>query len=260
MIRCFSYGGGVQSTAALVLAAERRIDFGTFLFANTGDDSENPTTLAYMREVAMPYAEAHGIALHTLARKGDTLYQRLTRPESRSIGIPVFLGSGAPGNRQCTGDYKVRVIARWLKAQGATEEAPAIVGMGISVDEAHRARTEFDPRVPMQRRVYPLIDRRMDRQDCINTITRAGLPVPPKSSCRFCPYARTARWQHMRQDEPELFARAVALEQTLNERRAMLGKDDVFLTPALIPLDQVIVDTGQQEFDLGMCEGGYCHT
>jgi hypothetical protein len=32
MIRVFSYGGGVQSTAALVLAAQGVIDYHTFLW------------------------------------------------------------------------------------------------------------------------------------------------------------------------------------------------------------------------------------
>lgn len=41
-LRVFSYGGGVQSTAALVLAAQGRIDFPAFVFANVGEDSEHP--------------------------------------------------------------------------------------------------------------------------------------------------------------------------------------------------------------------------
>jgi hypothetical protein len=87
-LRTFSYGGGVQSTAALVLAAEGKIDFNIFLFANTGDDSENPKSLVYVREVAMPYAAAHGIALHELQRhtrdgQPETLYGRITRADIR---------------------------------------------------------------------------------------------------------------------------------------------------------------------------------
>jgi hypothetical protein len=39
--RVVSYGGGVQSNALLVLAAQGRIDYRTFLFANVGDDSEH---------------------------------------------------------------------------------------------------------------------------------------------------------------------------------------------------------------------------
>jgi 3'-phosphoadenosine 5'-phosphosulfate sulfotransferase (PAPS reductase)/FAD synthetase len=51
-LRAFAYGGGVHSTAALVLAAAGRIDFPVFLFANVGDDSEHPATLRYVRDLA----------------------------------------------------------------------------------------------------------------------------------------------------------------------------------------------------------------
>lgn len=67
-LRSVSYGGGVQSTALLVLAAQGRIDYPLFLFANVGADSEHPASLRYVREVAMPYAEAHGIELVELCR------------------------------------------------------------------------------------------------------------------------------------------------------------------------------------------------
>src|SRR6266568_209503 len=108
MLSVFSFGGGVQSTAALVLAASGKIDYQTFLFCNVGADSENPETLAYVRDVALPYANTHGIALLEVCKtrrdgSAETIYQRLTRPGSRSIGIPVRMnGSGAPGRRSCT--------------------------------------------------------------------------------------------------------------------------------------------------------------
>ncbi len=54
--RIVSYGGGVQSTALMVLAARGRIDFRTFVFANVGDDSEHPATLAYIAGHAAPFA------------------------------------------------------------------------------------------------------------------------------------------------------------------------------------------------------------
>jgi hypothetical protein len=56
MSRQVSYGGGVQSNALLVLAAQGPIDYRTFPFANVGDDSEHSATLRYVRDVAMPYA------------------------------------------------------------------------------------------------------------------------------------------------------------------------------------------------------------
>jgi hypothetical protein len=45
----FSYGGGIQSTAVLALSGRGVLGWRTFLFANTGDDSEDPKTLVYVR-------------------------------------------------------------------------------------------------------------------------------------------------------------------------------------------------------------------
>ncbi|XRQ07579.1 hypothetical protein ACN3XK_65600, partial [Actinomadura welshii] len=188
-IRAFSYGGGWQSTAALVLAAQGRIDFSTFLFANVGDDSEHPATLRYIRDHAAPYAAAHGIdlrELHRIRRDGttETLYGRLTREGSRSIPIPVRMSNGAPGTRSCTADFKIRVIGRWLKAHGASPANPATIAIGISLDEIHRANTRRHE--PYERIVYPLLDLGIRRTDCPRIIRSADLPLPPKSACWFC--------------------------------------------------------------------------
>src|ERR1700686_4081372 len=99
-LKAFSFGGGVQSTAALVLASQGKIDYRTFLFCNVGEDSENPETLTYVQEVAMPFARDRGlnlIELQKMRRDGtvDTIYRTITRPDSRSVGIPVHMSNGA---------------------------------------------------------------------------------------------------------------------------------------------------------------------
>lgn len=295
VIRVVSYGGGVQSTALLVLAARREIDFRTFLMANVGDDSEHPATLAYVRDVAAPYAAAHGIDLRLLDRTRrdgttETLWGRLMRPESRSLPIPVRMSNGAPGTRSCTADFKIRVTGKWLREHGATagrrcrahgaEDGPevdlgpradcdrctqpnvATVAIGISVDEIHRAnarRVEGHEQI-----VYPLLDLGMRRGDCERVIAEAGLPVPPKSSCFFCPFHRPTVWQDMVRDEPELFERSCALEDTLNERRVDLGRDPVYLTRFNTPLRDLFHDN-QDLLPLvddcdGACDSGWCMT
>ena len=53
----------------------------------------------------------------------------------------------------------------------------------------------------------------------------------------------------MLDNEPELFQKAVDLENLLNERRKMLGKDPVWFTRFLKPLSEAIlptVDKGEQ--------------
>lgn len=265
-LRVISYGGGVQSTALLVLAAQGRIDFRLFVMANVGADSENPATLRYLDEYARPFAAEHGRELAVLDRRKrdgstETLMQRLERP-SRSIPIPVRMANGAPGNRQCTADFKIKVIGRWTKEHGATSDNPAIVGIGISLDEIQRANSRRQ--VPHEQAVYPLLDLGLRRTDCEQIIREAGLPVPPKSSCFFCPFRRERDWLDQKRQTPELFEKSCQLEETLNERRALLGKDPVYLTRFNRPLRQVVPDGVDQlsmfdEAD-GACDSGYCFT
>jgi hypothetical protein len=259
-----------------VLAAQGRIDFSTFLFANVGDDSEHPKTLVYVREVAMPFAEAHGIEIHELKRikrdgSTETLYGRLTREGSRSLPIPVRMDNGAPGTRSCTADFKIKVIGKWLKAHGAGPSSPATVGVGISTDEIQRVNARKSE--PYERLVYPLIGLpggaedtglRLRRGDCADIILAAGLPVPPKSACYFCPFHRPEMWHDQRRDEPELFELSCGLEDLLNERRDKLGKDHVWLTRFAKPLRLAIPDGVDLlpifSDDDAHCDNGWCMT
>lgn len=225
-----------------------------------GADSENPKTLDYVHEYTIPYAATHGLLFYELKRtmKGQevTLYQEITKEDSSSIGIPVRMGdTGAPGNRRCTFDFKIMVVERWVKPQ-IDLKAGATIGLGISLDEFQRMRSSEKP---WKTNDYPLIDLRLTRQDCVNIILDAGLPIPPKSSCWFCPYHSQRAWQEMRQDSPELFDKAVALEKLLNERRARLGKDPVFFHRKLKPLAMATTELIQSSlFDEDACESGYC--
>jgi len=264
-----SYGGGIQSTALLVLAAQGALndvfegEVKTFLFANTGDDSEHPHTLDFVRNVAIPYAKAHGIEIHELVRKlrdgtPETLYGRIVNPERKSYVIPVRLSNGAPASRHCTVDFKIRVVNKWLKQNGATEENPAKVGIGISVDEIERAGRGSDEKYT--KRIYPLLQLGLSRDKCEKIIRDSGLPVPPKSSCYFCPWHSKKHWSEMRRDEPELFAKSVELERIINEKNAASGAAPTYLTDTKKPLDEAITEAQDALFDVndGIFNGGEC--
>jgi hypothetical protein len=216
----------------------------------------------------MPYGERHGVPVHELRRTGSdgeprTLVQHMLAGESRSIPIPVRMSeTGAPGARSCTFDYKIAPIAKWLKEHGATEDSPADVMIGISWDELHRMSTKRAQK--HERPVFPLLDLRMHREACKRVIEGAGLPVPPKSSCYFCPFHRPSVWATMRRAEPVLFYRAADIEDTLNARRDAAGKDRVYLTRFGKPLRDVIIEE-QPGLDFGTgpgetCDEGYCWT
>lgn len=277
-----SYGGGVQSTALLVLAATGRFDCSSFLFANVGPNAENPETIAYFHDHALPYAAKHGLELAELRwvdRKGNArdLYDDVVASE-RSIDIPVRLQSGAFANRKCTHRYKTEVVAREVKHRGygnhrLPEKRPqggppsletdgptdnvATVAIGFSTDEIGRVSGTTTKGLPWVVKTYPLIDLMVSRTECLRIVRDAGLPQPPKSSCWFCPFQGVDQWRDRKRNDPALFAKAVDLEVTLNTRRANLGRDRVGLASAGVPLDQAIDD--QLVLD-GMdgCDSGWC--
>lgn len=269
-VRVFSYGGGVQSNAVLALQAlgKLTVPYDVFVFANVGADSENPDTLEYVESVAKPFAERHGIKfleIHKTRRDGtqETLADRIFA-DNRTVPIPAYMSGGAPGNRSCTTDFKIRVIDRWIKQSKFTH---AVIGLGISIDEFQRMRGEewHDMNGKkklgfMKRREHPLIDLRMNRKDCKALILDAGLPVPPKSSCFFCPFRKRSEWVELKRDQPELFEKAVAIEQAINDKRNSMGKDRLYLHPSLRPLAETVADQpllfSADEMD--MCESGYC--
>jgi len=277
-IHAFSFGGGVQSTAALVLAAQGKLPatddsyrWDAFLFSNVGERAESPATLRYVTEYAMPFAEQHGIELVEVRKRlrdgtADDLMDRIERG-MRSLPFPVRMNNGAPGNRSCTAEFKIRVIEKELKRRGATKQMPAIVGIGISMDEIQRAKGwgTVDPRTPTQIREYPLLRLGLRRRDALRVIADAGLPQPPRSACFFCPFHSLDEWRRLKREEPDLFDKSVALEAMLNQRRDELGKDHVWLTRYAMPLDQVVSDQLVLSVDDpgvadAPCDSGHCFT
>lgn len=271
MIRAFSSGGGTQSIAALVLSAQGRIDYPLHIFSNVGDDSEDPKTLRYVREVAIPYAEAHGIEFREVRRvmrdgTERTLLEDITN-DNRTINIPIRMENGAPGNRNCTHTYKLAVIGKELKRLGTTADNPATVGIGFTVDEIDRLNTARRG-IPQERAVYPLVSvgdetgLHLRRLDCERIIRDAGLPQPGKSACWFCPMKKPSQWADQRRNDPVMFARAVDLEAQLIAKRESFGKDAGYFTRFGKPLAEAI-DTDETLFgdlDDHECETGACFT
>jgi hypothetical protein len=247
----FAHGGGVQSTAVLVLSAQGRVDFPHHVFCNVGDDSENPDTLRYVHEVSQPFAEQHGVQwteLRRLRKDGtfESLYESMTKPGSRQMNIPVRTGPGGPpGVRVCTGHWKMDPLQRWLREHGATPDDPAAVGLGFSADELRRVSSNGRP---LERLEFPLIELNLTRADCLRIVADAGLPPPSKSACYFCPLRRPAHWAEMRRDHPDLFEKAAALEDRINAGRP--DRPQVYLTRYGRPLREAVTEQQDTLFDM----------
>ncbi len=265
-MKIFSSGGGVQSTAALVLAAQGKIDYPVFVFANTGDDSEHPDTLDYVNNVSIPFAKKNEIGFIVRQKRRMGKYEHQTilgevHRRKRSVPIPARMSNGKPGNRTCTIDFKIRVIDKFI-AEELQHNGSVTVGLGISTNEIQRAKNRNPEKIRgfIKTIEYPLIELGLNRSQCLRIIADAGLPVAPRSACYFCPFHTQAEWIRLRHDRPDLFDKAVEIEQFINEKRkAVLKRDKVWLHQFLRPLDEAV--GLQMTFDdLENCEDGYCFT
>ena len=189
-----SFGGGVNSVALMVLLLRERLPLDGVVFADTGD--ELPETYAYL-DVARTYLQEHQLDL-TVVRKrnGKSLYE--TSWDRRVFPSAIW--------RWSTRDFKVTPIHRHYRSLGGIVNQY----LAIAWDEIERMK---DSRVDYVRNLYPLIDRRITRAGCVEIIEDAGLPVPPRSACYFCPFNSVDRWRQVYRDHPDLYEKAMALEE-----------------------------------------------
>ena len=249
IMRVFSYGGGVQSNAVMVLQATGQIKpFDIFIFSNVGVDSENPATLEYIENHARPYMEKHSIEfveVHKTMRDGtrETVKSRIMRTP-RSIVIPMKRKGRAPYNHVCSIDFKQIVVNRWIKSQ--TEKC--VIGIGMSIDEFTRARsTDWSEinidgsKLGFNRRFeYPLINSGISRINCEAIIHDAKLPIPSRSACYFCPVTGRNEWIEMRRLRPDLFYAAVEIENHINTKRDEPDHNRLYIHRDLKPLEHAV--------------------
>lgn len=188
-----SYGCGVNTAALMILLLKEGMPFDEAVFADTG--GELPETYEYLA-VSRAYLERHGKPLTIVRSRAGTLYDTCVR---RTV-IPSQIW------RWSTRDYKIRPIHRYYRSLGV----PIHEYLGIAYDEVERMKKSTEPYITSH---FPLVDRRITREGCMSIIKRAGLPVPVKSGCFFCPFNNIARWKEIHDSHPELYAKAVSLEE-----------------------------------------------
>ena len=240
-----AYGLGVNSTAMLVEFARRGIVPDLILFADTG--GEKPETYRYMPVIQEYLKQVHFPPVVTVRYEPKTATYHTLEGQCLHTGT---LPSLAYGGRSCALKYKVspqnKLITamyppaefvergkRVVRAIGfdAGEERRTYAGVvkviGLDAGEQHRltwAKPKPDEKERKPSRDawldshfftywYPLFDWGMDRAACERAIRDAGLPVPVKSACWFCPASKKKEIVWLREHHPELLARALAIEE-----------------------------------------------
>ena len=106
---------------------------------------------------------------------------------------------------------KIKPIEEWIG------EDPAISYVGIRADESNR-KGYISTKPNIQAR-FPFVEDGIDRDGVMRILADAGIGLPEyyewrtRSGCYFCFYQRKAEWIGLAERHPELFERAVAIEQ-----------------------------------------------
>lgn len=202
-----SFGGGVNSVAMAILLIEQGWR-GPIVFADPG--AEDPDTYCYLSSFERDWLGRYGLCV---SRISPATHPGLYAPSYRlgllekcraSSIVPLML------NRWCTSEYKRRPLHKWAREHGLEVQM-----IGISAEEAQRARHDKMGSIALE---YPLIDRGVGRDECRAIIRAAGLPVPPKSGCWFCPFQSLDDWRRLYELRPDLFDLAVEMDNRAIER------------------------------------------
>jgi hypothetical protein len=198
------YGGGTDSSAALIECVNRKIPVDIIVFADTG--GEKTHTYQYI-EYFSEWLVSQGYPSIDIVRAKITLEEDCLKRNA--------LPSIAYGFKTCSQRFKTEPQDKFFnnhpltKAEWQTGRKVTKI-IGFDADESHRIK-HFESK--KFENWYPLVDWDMGRDDCINTIKNAGLVLPGKSACFFCPSSKKSEVSALAKNYPELLDRAIQMEK-----------------------------------------------
>ena len=252
-LNVISLGAGVQSSTMALMAAHGEIEPmpDAAIFADT--QWEPPAVYEWLGWLApkLPFP--------VLQVTAGNLREATINHSRRSASIPWFIKMpGADrksmGRRQCTKEYKLRPIQKKVvELLGGHPRGGCSSWIGISTDEATRMKPS---QVQYICNRWPLIEKRMSRNDCLQWMKRHAYPEPPRSSCIGCPFHNDIDWRTIKAN-PQTWADAVEVDAAIRHQPKFKGEQ--YAHRSMVPLDQVDFRTAEDHGQLNIfqneCEG-----
>jgi hypothetical protein len=176
-IQVVSYGGGTDSTAMLVGMVAKGIAPDHILFADTGAEKEG--TYAYITYfsgwlVSKGFPPIEVVRYRTKHGEELTLLEDITNHQT----LPAI----AFGWKTCSQKFKIQPQDKFITQRYPDRKITHYIGFEFG----EQRRIKENPNEG-HANIYPLIDWGWNRAECKRQILEAGLDLPGKSSCFFCP-------------------------------------------------------------------------
>ncbi|HYE69216.1 MAG TPA: hypothetical protein VEA58_11435 [Anaerovoracaceae bacterium] len=143
--------------------------------------------------------------------------QHWVEPQDRSGSLPFSKYNilSIPARLSCK-----RFIKQFAKDHGRIR-----VIIGIAKGEETRLGSHFPHKwmADSLERVYPLVEIGVDRQACQDSIKAFGLPLPPPSNCKRCPFMDKIELLWMYRFDRKAFDEWVIMEQRKVDKSALMG-------------------------------------
>lgn len=199
--------GGKDSSALAVYMRDRVPDMEYF-FCDTG--AELPETYAYLSKLEVVLGKP---------------IARLNSDRSFDHYFEVFRGAlPSPQMRWCTTLLKIKPLEDWIG------DDDVVSYVAIRADESNRkgyVSTKANIRT-----VFPFIEDSIDHAGVLGILEDAGINLPEyykwrtRSGCYFCFFQRKSEWVGLADNHPDLFKRAIAIEQKILKDAGVAGDAD----------------------------------
>ena len=270
-LRILSLGAGVQSSTLALMIEKGQVpmvDAG--IFADVKGEPKAVYTHLDWLEKQLSYP-VYRVTWRDL--KQDILDAAVG--EYTAFTAPFFTKNPITGKkgllrRQCTNMYKINPVVQKVrqllnleKGEKRKKETEVEMLMGISKDEVFRIKTN---RIKYITNVYPLVDLKMTREDCLTWMKEFKYPKPPRSACTFCPYHSNKEWKEIKKNKEE-WDEVVAMDKAIRHQEKYKAKhkdstevlDELYLHREGIPIDEVDFDKKKDADQLDLfqldCEG-----
>lgn len=240
-LKVLSLGWGVQSfTLAVMVALGELEPIDYALHADTTHESR--LTYEFAKRWA-PWLEENGVRVATVKPKHADPVDNGYGQEDPPFYSLSETGKPGQGKRQCTSQWKIYPLRRFI--QSVRNKSLVEQWIGISLDEFRRMK---DSDVKYITNRWPLIEKKMTRNDCKAWLKARGIEIPPRSSCTFCPFHSTEEWRRIKENASD-WQEAVGVDLAIRNIRFPLR---IFVHPSRKPLEEVDFRTAEEKGQLSL--------
>ena len=276
--RFLSLGAGVQSSTLALMIEKGQVPMvKAGIFADTGAEPEAVYKwFEWLKsQVSFPIYKVKigNLYWHTLwflnnmPLIDDGLSMPFFTKENTKRGVGMM-------RRSCTYNYKILPVTmkirnllgvrKYKKINKKTNEKGIDLLLGISYDELLRMKQNKNKYF---NNIYPLVDLKMNRQDCIYWMKKNYNKTPPRSSCIFCPYHSNKEWSKLKENKND-WEKLIKFDRGLRDnkdwwgqgKRNIRNKNNLYLHHSCKPIEEINFknQSDNQSNFIESCEEGYC--